>query len=52
MTKKQIDNISFTDALKILESSGAKVKIDFNTREADVKAAARKILRDKKKKAA
>lgn len=49
MTRKQIDNITFSEALKVLEANNVKVKIDFNTKDSDIKSKAREILRDQKK---
>lgn len=49
MTQKQIDNISLTTALKVLKENKSTLKVDFKTQDSDIKAAARKILRDQKK---
>lgn len=47
MTKKQINHISFIDAINIAKAHG--MKINFNTPDADIKTFARKILRNQKK---
>lgn len=49
MTNKQIERITFSDALKVLKENNAELKMSFDTKESDVRAAARKILRNKKK---
>jgi hypothetical protein len=43
MTKKQIDQISLAEALKVVKN------INFNTSDSQIKAQARKILRNLKK---
>ena len=44
---KQIDNISLADAIRIAKQE--KMKMDFKTTDADIKAFARNILRKQKK---
>lgn len=48
MTKKQIDQLSLSDAIKITSQNG--MKYNFKTTDSEIKAQARKILRDEKKK--
>lgn len=49
MTRREIDQISFGKSLQVIQENVVKLKITFETRKEDVKAMARKILRQQKK---
>lgn len=47
MTRKQIDNLGISEAINIYLKAG--YKITFDTKDENIKAIARKILREQKK---